>query len=49
VADDNANNEARQTFLVKVDTFTPEPGFYGALSLGMTCLVFAINRRRKSA
>jgi hypothetical protein len=27
-------------------TLVPEPGFYGALSLGLTGLVFAARRRR---
>ncbi|MCX6595958.1 MAG: DUF4114 domain-containing protein [Acidobacteria bacterium] len=29
-------------------TLVPEPGFYGALSLGLTGLVFAVRRRRAS-
>jgi hypothetical protein len=35
----------RQTFLVQL---TPEPGFYGVLSIGLTGLIWAV-RRRKNA
>lgn len=40
------NGQADQTFLVRV---TPEPGFYGALALGMSGLALMISRKRKSA
>jgi hypothetical protein len=36
---------ASQTFLVRV---TPEPGFYGALALGMSGLVFFVRRRKRA-
>jgi hypothetical protein len=35
-----------QTFLVQV---TPEPGFYGALALGMSGLALMISRKRRSS
>jgi hypothetical protein len=37
-----------QTFLVRV-AVTPEPGFYGALALGMSGLALVVSRKRKSA
>jgi hypothetical protein len=39
-------NDALQTFLVQV---TPEPGFYGALALGLSGLLFFIRRKRKAS
>jgi hypothetical protein len=30
------------------ETFTPEPGFYGILALGISCLLFALRRRGTS-
>jgi hypothetical protein len=42
-----------QTFLVELPvgttSTTPEPGFYGALALGLSSLVFSVSRRKKKA
>jgi hypothetical protein len=50
------NNGARQTFLVELDGGTvttqnlaPEPGFYGALALGLSGLALSLNRRKKKS
>jgi len=54
----NAGNDngARQTFLVEIAgggsthiESTPEPGFYGALALGLSGLIFSRSRRKKNA
>uniref|UniRef100_Q01XI2 PEP-CTERM protein-sorting domain-containing protein n=1 Tax=Solibacter usitatus (strain Ellin6076) TaxID=234267 RepID=Q01XI2_SOLUE len=41
-----SGGNAEQTFLVQI---TPEPGFYGALALGLSGLCLAIGRKRKAA
>ena len=35
-------------FYDDVETFTPEPGFYGILALGIACLLFTLRRQRTS-
>jgi hypothetical protein len=40
------NSNSKQTFLVSL---SPEPGFYGALALGLSGLALVISRKRKSA
>jgi hypothetical protein len=44
----NSANPALQTFLVEVVP-TPEPGFYGAMALGLSGLLLIVNRRKKKA
>ena len=39
-------NDALQTFMVQI---APEPGFYGALAMGLSGLVFFIRRKRKAS
>lgn len=43
-------NGAMQTFLVELPNApTPEPGFYGAMALGLSALVLVVNRRKNKA
>jgi hypothetical protein len=44
-------NGAMQTFLVELPNGvqTPEPGFYGAMALGLSGLLLVVNRRKKKA
>jgi len=48
----SSNSPALQTFLVELApgvTTTPEPGFYGAMALGLSGLLLIVNRRKKKA
>jgi hypothetical protein len=46
VSGGSPTSDSKQSFLVSL---TPEPGFYGALALGMSGLAFMISRKRKSS
>jgi hypothetical protein len=45
------SNGAMQTFVVELPggVQTPEPGFYGAMALGLSGLLLVVNRRKKKA
>ncbi|HKD06923.1 MAG TPA: hypothetical protein VKB79_13555 [Bryobacteraceae bacterium] len=44
-----SSDGALQTFLVELPVTTPEPGFYGAMALGLSGLLLIVNRRKKKA